>query len=193
VAIQGETRQNCRPWRVLGRPSGLLGARPPASKAVVASSKAAQGTTAAGKGVGADRPGCSSPSSRCPAARAAPLLHRFPLALSLSPQPRPSPRAGRVPLAPPTVRSGAESSRSPRSAFARPACRQAGEGYDFHLRATLGTANWVRRVHLFDQRRPAFASLPRRGGTDGNPCSARRRLPLRPLTPYRLQVGDPAG
>jgi len=54
VAIQGETRQNCRPWRVLGRPSGLLGARPPASKAVVASSKAAQGTTAAGNGVGAE-------------------------------------------------------------------------------------------------------------------------------------------
>jgi len=64
VAIQRETRQNCRPWRVLGRPSGLLGARPPASKAVAASSKAAQGTTAAGNGVGADRPGCSSPSSQ---------------------------------------------------------------------------------------------------------------------------------
>jgi len=62
------------------------------------------------------------------------------------------------------------------------------EGDDFHLRATLGTANWVRRVHLFDQRRPAFASLPRRGGTGGNPRSARRRLPLRPLAPRLVRV-----
>jgi len=66
------------PWQVLGRSAGLLGGRPPAPKAVVASSKAAEGATAAGNGVGAGRPGCNSPSSGCPASRATPPLHRFP-------------------------------------------------------------------------------------------------------------------
>jgi hypothetical protein len=56
---------------------GISAAHQP-RKALVSSRRAAQRATAAGNGRRAGHRGCSSPSSGCPASRAARPLHRFP-------------------------------------------------------------------------------------------------------------------
>lgn len=60
---------------------------------------------------------------------------------------------------------------------------------DAHRRAALQTAKRIRFVHLLDQRRPAFAALPRCGRPGGNPRSgSRRRSSLGPVAPGLVGV-----
>jgi len=165
-------RQNCplpSAWSAFG---GWRAAAHQPPKVAAVSSRAAQRATAAGNGRRAGHRGCSSPSSGCPAAGAGPPPLRSP-STSASVLNRDS-RRGRS-----ARRLVLPQSAVPENLLDDVGLMRLDEGDDAHRRTTLGTADWVRCVNLFDQRGPAFASLACRGRAGGNPRSGtRRRLPF---------------
>jgi len=69
----------------------------------------------------------------------------------------------------------------------KPPSARTGSDY-LHLGTAGGTAERVRFVNLRDERRPAFAGLPRRGWSGRSGGARRRRLPLSPLAARLVRV-----